>query len=197
MQVVLASRNVGKLKELADLLAPLGLMLTSQAEFDIPSADETGLTFLENALIKARSVAAATTLPSIADDSGLVVPALNGAPGIYSARYAGAEATDADNNAKLVTALQSQTDRRAYFYCALVYLRYADDPTPLVATAAWHGEIIDEPRGQGGFGYDPHFWVSETGCTSAELAKQRKNAISHRGQAMSSMLDLIRQDLNQ
>lgn len=196
MQVVLASRNAGKLKELADLLAPLGLMLKSQAEFDIPSADETGLTFLENALIKARSVAAATKLPAIADDSGLVVPALNGAPGIYSARYAGAEATDADNNAKLVAALQSQTDRRAYFYCALVYLRYADDPTPMVATAAWHGEIIDEPRGQGGFGYDPHFWVPERGCTSAELPRLQKNAISHRGQAMSSMLDLIRQELD-
>ena len=197
MQIVLASRNAGKLKELADLLAPLGLMLKSQDDFDIPSADETGQTFLENALIKARSVAATTNLPAIADDSGLVVPALNGAPGIYSARYAGAGATDADNNAKLVAALQSQTDRRAYFYCALVYLRYANDPTPMVATAAWHGEIIDEPSGQGGFGYDPHFWVPEAHCTSAELAKPEKNAVSHRGQAVRGMLDLIRQEIDQ
>lgn len=186
-RAVLASTNAGKLRELATLLAPVGIELLSASDFDLPAPEETGLTFLENALIKARSASALTGLAAIGDDSGLVVTALGGAPGIYSARFAGVDATAADNNAKLVAALDGVTNRRAHFYCALVFLERADDPAPVVATGAWHGRIVDRPGGSRGFGYDPHFFVPELGATAAEIAPEVKNAHSHRGVAARAL----------
>lgn len=186
-RVVFASGNAGKLRELASLLAPAGIQLLSASDFDLPAPEETGQTFLENALIKARDASDRTGLPAIGDDSGLVVPVLRGAPGIYSARFAGADATAADNNAKLVAALNDVADRRAHFYCALVFLERADDPAPVVATGAWHGRIVDRPRGSRGFGYDPHFFVPELGATAAEIAPEVKNAHSHRGVAARAL----------
>ena len=180
-QAVLASGNAGKLRELARLLAPLAIDLRAAAEFGVDAPEETGQTFLENALIKARNAAAATGFPAIGDDSGLVVSALDGAPGIYSSRFAGTDATAAENNAKLVAALDGVRDRRAHFYCALVFLQRADDPAPLVATGAWHGVIVDRARGSRGFGYDPHFYLPDLDATAAELAAEDKNARSHRG----------------
>ncbi len=191
MRVVLASRNNGKLLELQRLLEPLHLDLESQAQHNVPSPEETGLTFIENALIKARAVSLATDLPAIADDSGLVVPALNGAPGIYSARYAGADATDTANNLKLTETLRGIKNRTAYFYCAMVFVSQAEDPTPLIATARWHGSIIDEPRGANGFGYDPHFLISGMRHTSAQLAPNQKNKLSHRGQATQKLIEQL------
>jgi len=176
------------------LLEPVGCQVEQQADHNIPSPPEDGATFLENALIKARTVAAATGLPALADDSGLVVPALGGAPGIYSARYAGEPSNDHANNMKLVADLAGVEDRSAYFYCALVFLRDEHDPTPLIATGAWHGSILDEPRGEAGFGYDPHFLVAGRTLTSAELPRDEKNRLSHRGQAMqqlASQLDRV------
>lgn len=191
MRAVLASSNQGKLRELEAILAPLGYELVSQAELGIPSPPETGSTFVENALIKAKAAAAACGLPAFADDSGIVVPALNGQPGIYSARFAGPDATDADNNAKMVAMLKHETQREAYYYCAMVYLEDADDPTPLIATASWHGTIIDSPRGQHGFGYDPYFVVDGMACTSAELDPAQKNQLSHRAKAVTALVDLL------
>ena len=161
MDLVLATRNQGKIDEMRPMLANVGFNLVNQSDTDIPSPVEDGATFVENALIKARAVSAATDLPSIADDSGLVVSALGGAPGIFSARYAGETATDADNNARLLRELAPHADRRAFFFCCMVFLRSAQDPTPLIATGQWHGEILTEPRGSGGFGYDPLFWVAD------------------------------------
>ncbi len=180
-QAVLASGNAGKLRELARLLAPLAVDLRAAADFGVAVPEETGRTFLENALIKARNAAAVTGLPAIGDDSGLVVSALDGAPGIYSSRFAGTDATTAENNAKLVAALAGVRDRRAHFYCALVFLQRADDPAPLVATGAWHGMIVDRARGARGFGYDPHFYLPDLDATAAELTAEDKNARSHRG----------------
>ncbi|NOX49378.1 MAG: RdgB/HAM1 family non-canonical purine NTP pyrophosphatase [Gammaproteobacteria bacterium] len=191
MRVVLASRNNGKLLELQRLLEPLHLDLESQAQHNVPSPEETGLTFIENALIKARAVSLATDLPAIADDSGLVVPALNGAPGIYSARYAGTDATDSANNLKLTETLRGIKNRAAYFYCAMVFVYRAEDPTPLIATARWHGSIIDEPRGDNGFGYDPYFLISGMHHTSAQLASKQKNKLSHRGQATQKLIEQL------
>ena len=170
------------------MLAGIGYSLINQTDTQIPSAEENGATFVENALIKARSVAEATGLPCIADDSGLVVQALQGAPGIYSARYAGEEASDADNNQRLLTALAGRTDRSAFFYCCMVFMRSAQDPTPLIATAQWHGEILNEARGKGGFGYDPLFWLPEHEQSAAQLPKATKNTISHRGQACARLV---------
>ena len=180
-KAVLASGNAGKLRELARLLAPLAIDLRAAADFGVDAPEETGQTFLENALIKARNAAAVTGLPAIGDDSGLMVSALDGAPGIYSSRFAGIDATAAENNAQLVAALDGIRDRRAHFYCALVFLQRADDPAPLVATGAWHGTIVDRPRGSRGFGYDPHFYLPDLDATAAELAAEDKNARSHRG----------------
>ena len=180
-KAVLASGNAGKLRELARLLAPLAVDLRAAADFGVDAPEETGQTFLENALIKARNAAAVTGLPAIGDDSGLVVSALDGAPGIYSSRFAGIDATAAENNAQLVAALDGIRDRRAHFYCALVFLQRADDPTPLVATGAWHGTIVDRARGSRGFGYDPHFYLPDLDATAAELTAEDKNARSHRG----------------
>ena len=182
-RVVVATANRGKVAELAELLVPLGHPLVAQGELGIAPAPETGIAFIDNALAKARHAASASGLPAIADDSGLVVPALDGAPGIISARYAGDRATDAENNAKLLDDLTGVDDRSAFFYCALVYLRHAEDPVPTIATADWWGEIIDTPRGISGFGYDPHFYLPNLRKTAAELPLGEKNRLSHRGKA--------------
>jgi XTP/dITP diphosphohydrolase len=194
MQVVLASNNAGKLRELRQLLEPLGIAVVAQAALGIDEVEETGQTFVENALIKARHAAAYSTRVAIADDSGLVVPVLGGAPGIHSARYAGDRADDGANNARLISELQSRNDRSAHYYCALVLLRYAHDPAPLIATARWFGTITTEPRGSGGFGYDPYFQARGTGGTAAELDAATKNRLSHRGRAARRLAALIRQE---
>lgn len=190
MKVVLASGNRGKLAELRQLLTPLGLETIGQGELGIDSAPETGQTFIENALLKARHVCRESGLAAIADDSGIVVDALGGAPGIFSARYAGVAASDAENNAKLVAELADCEDKRAHFYCAVVFLRTPSDPTPLVSTACWSGRILPAPRGDGGFGYDPHFFIEALGRTAAELTALEKSRLSHRGKAVR---DLCRQ----
>ncbi|MFU8814270.1 MAG: RdgB/HAM1 family non-canonical purine NTP pyrophosphatase [Pseudomonadales bacterium] len=195
MKIVLASANRGKLVELAELLAPLGITVESQAAFGIEPAPEERSTFVENALDKARHTSLHSGLPALADDSGLVVPALGGAPGIRSARYAGADGDDAANNAKLIAALADVANPRAHFYCALVYLRHPQDPAPLIATARWHGEILTSPRGHSGFGYDPLFYLPELQRTAAELEPAEKNRRSHRGQAMTSLLEQLRLEL--
>jgi XTP/dITP diphosphohydrolase len=182
--LVLASNNSGKLAEFTRLLAPLGFKLKTQAELNISEADEPHPTFVENALAKARHAARESGLPALADDSGICVPALGGAPGVFSARYAGEPKSDAANNAKLIVDLQNHADKSAYYYCVLVYLRHADDPQPVIAEARWAGEVIDEARGQGGFGYDPHFWLPTLNKTAAELSPEEKNQISHRAQAL-------------
>ncbi|MCH8499366.1 MAG: RdgB/HAM1 family non-canonical purine NTP pyrophosphatase [Marinobacter sp.] len=188
-RLVLASNNQGKLAELGDLLAPLGLQLVAQRELGVPEAEEPAITFVENALIKARHAAALTGLPALADDSGLAVDALGGQPGVRSARFAGPDASDQDNIKALLTALADVPDseRRAWFHCVLVFLRSADDPTPLICHGRWQGEILRAPRGDGGFGYDPVFWVPETGCAAAELSRSEKSALSHRGKALQSL----------
>ena len=180
---VLASANEGKLAELSRLLACAGITLRPMTAFGMASPEEDGATFIENALIKARHASSVAGLPAIADDSGLVVPALNGAPGLLSSRYSGEHATAEDNNRKLVAALDGIEDRRAHFYCALVFIEREDDPAPIFATGVWHGLIVDTPRGARGFGYDPHFFVPELNATAAELAPAVKNAHSHRGLA--------------
>jgi XTP/dITP diphosphohydrolase len=186
--LVLASNNRGKLTEFDRLLAPLGFAIQTQAALNISEAEEPYATFIENALTKARHAARESGLPALADDSGICVPALGGAPGVFSARYAGEPKSDAANNAKLVADLQAHEDKSAYYYCVLVYLRHADDPQPVIADARWHGEIIDQPRGQGGFGYDPHFWLSSLNKTAAELTPEEKNQISHRAQALRILI---------
>ena len=191
MKVVLASSNPGKLAELSALLEPAGLRVVSQDAFGVEPPEETGLTFVENALIKARAGCAATGLPALADDSGVVVEALEGAPGVRSARYAGGGASDADNVAKLLDALEGVTppQRGAAFVCAMVYLRHARDPCPIVCEGIWEGRILDAPRGARGFGYDPVFFIETLGRTAAELSRAEKNAVSHRGQALAQLLD--------
>lgn len=194
--IVLASGNAGKLKEFNALLEPLGLTVIPQASLNISEAPEPHLTFVENALAKARHASALSGLPAIADDSGLCVRALNGAPGIYSARYAQigqGERSDLANNQKLVQALQSVSDRRAWYVAVLVFLMYPDDPQPLIAEANWYGEIVDTPSGTYGFGYDPHFYIAEFGCTVAMLDPSLKNSNSHRGQAMKILLSKFRE----
>lgn len=189
-RVVLASGNPGKLKEFGELLGHLAIDVLPQSDFGVPDAEETGLTFVENAIIKARNAAAHTGLPAIADDSGIEVEYLNGAPGIYSARYAG-DAGNAANNAKLLRALDGVdvTQRSARFRCLLVYLRHADDPTPAICQGTWEGRILTAEQGDAGFGYDPVFFVPSEGCSAAELSAERKNAISHRGQALRCLLN--------
>ncbi|MEC9314703.1 MAG: RdgB/HAM1 family non-canonical purine NTP pyrophosphatase [Pseudomonadota bacterium] len=190
-QIVLATGNQGKLREFAQLLAPLSINVVTQAEMGVTEVAETGLSFVENAIIKARNACAQTGLPAIADDSGLEVDALLGAPGIYSSRYAGENASDADNIDALLTALQDvpDTERQARFQCVLVFMRHADDPTPLICQGTWHGQILTAPAGDGGFGYDPVFFVAETDCSAAELSAQQKHAVSHRGQAMRRFIE--------
>jgi XTP/dITP diphosphohydrolase len=185
-QIVLASGNQGKLREFAQLLAPLNINIVTQSELDVIEADETGLSFVENAILKARNACDQTGLPAIADDSGIEVDALRGAPGIYSSRYAGLDASDEDNVQALLKALDGapEGERSARFQCVLVFMRHAEDPTPLICQGTWHGQIMSEPTGDSGFGYDPVFFVPETDCSAAELSAQQKHAISHRGQAM-------------
>ncbi|MEA5104894.1 MULTISPECIES: XTP/dITP diphosphatase [unclassified Pantoea] len=193
-KVVLATGNPGKVRELADLLAAFGLDIVAQTELGVESAEETGLTFIENAILKARHAAEITGLPAIADDSGLAVDALGGAPGIYSARYAGVDASDQQNLEKLLVALEKVPDgeRQAQFHCVLVYVRHAADPTPLVFHGSWAGEITRAAAGAGGFGYDPIFYVPELGKTAAELSKDEKRAVSHRGKALTLLLEAMR-----
>lgn len=187
-RLVLASGNPGKLREFARLLEPLGIAVVAQAELGIPDAEEPHVTFVENALAKARHASAASGLPALADDSGVCVDALDGAPGVHSARYAGEPRSDARNNAKLVGALAGIANRRAHYYCVLVLVRSAGDPAPLIAEGEWSGTIVDAPRGDGGFGYDAHFRDDATGLTGAELPLARKNELSHRGKAMRVLL---------
>ncbi|MBB3306515.1 MULTISPECIES: XTP/dITP diphosphatase [unclassified Enterobacter] len=193
-KVVLATGNPGKVRELADLLAAFGLDIVAQTELGVESAEETGLTFIENAILKARHAAEITGLPAIADDSGLAVDALGGAPGIYSARYAGVDASDQQNLDKLLVALEKvpNGERQAQFHCVLVYVRHAADPTPLVFHGSWAGEITRAAAGTGGFGYDPIFYVPELGKTAAELSKDEKRAVSHRGKALTLLLEAMR-----
>jgi XTP/dITP diphosphohydrolase len=194
-RIVLESGNRGKVREFSELLAERDISIVPQSDFGVPDAEETGLTFVENAILKARNAASHTGLPAIADDSGLEVDFLNGAPGIYSARYAGDGGSEA-NNAKLLEALKGidEARRGARFQCLLVYLRHADDPTPLICQGTWEGRILTSARGEAGFGYDPLFYVPEEGCSAAELAASRKNEISHRGQALRCLLAAIRRD---
>lgn len=193
--LILASNNQGKLNEFAQLLAPLGFSLRTQSELGIAEAEEPHATFIENALAKARHAARESKLPSLADDSGICVPALGGAPGVFSARFAGEPKSDAANNAKLVADLATQADKSAYYYCALVYLRHADDPQPVIAEGRWDGEVIATPRGQGGFGYDAHFWIPALGKTAAELTAAEKNQLSHRGQALRMLVSKLENKL--
>lgn len=187
-KLVLASNNAKKIKELNALLAPLGFEVIPQGQLGIPEAEEPYGTFIENALTKARHAAAHSGLPALADDSGLCVRALSGAPGVLSARYAGEPKSDARNNEKLLADLAGQTDRRAHFVSLLVLCRSADDPQPIIAEGEWHGEILSTPRGAEGFGYDPLFFVPSTGLTAAELDPETKNRLSHRGQAMQQLI---------
>ncbi len=190
-QLVLASNNAKKLKELGALLLPLGIELIPQGQLSIPEAEEPFPTFVENALAKARHAARLSGLPALADDSGLCVRALDGAPGVLSARYAGEPKSDARNNAHLLVALNDQTDRAAHFVSVLVLVRHADDPQPLIAEGNWHGEILTEARGADGFGYDPLFWVPEAGQSAAEMTAEAKNACSHRAIAMQKLLSQL------
>ena len=189
-KIVLASNNAGKVREINQILASLGVEVVPQAEFDIPEAEETGLTFVENAILKARHAAQLSGLPAIADDSGLEVDALQGAPGIYSARYAGVGASDRDNLNKLLKALQGvpTTERSARFQCLMVFMRHAEDPTPLICQGSWEGRILETAQGENGFGYDPVFYVPEQGCSSAQLDAETKNQLSHRGKALRELV---------
>ena len=190
-KLVLASNNPGKLREFQFLLQPLGIEVLTQAQLGIEEAEEPHQTFIENALAKARHASRLSGLPALADDSGICVDALNGAPGVQSARYAGAPKSDERNNEKLLREMQDITDRRAHYYCVLVLLRHADDPQPLIAEGEWHGEIALQPSGDGGFGYDPLFWLPEFGKTSAQLERKQKHAISHRGKALRVLLEKL------
>jgi XTP/dITP diphosphohydrolase len=189
-EIVLASNNPGKVREIAQLLATLDLSVLPQSQFDVPDVEETGLTFVENAILKARNAARKTGLATIADDSGLEVDALNGAPGIHSSRYAGVGSSDQANLDKLLQALTDvpQGDRRARFQCLMVYLAHEHDPTPLICQGTWEGRILFEPRGDNGFGYDPVFFVPAHNCSSAELPPEIKNELSHRGQALRMLV---------
>jgi XTP/dITP diphosphohydrolase len=194
-RLVLASSNSGKLREFRRLLEPVGFDVLPQAELGIDEADEPHPTFIENALVKARHASRRSGLPALADDSGICVDALAGAPGVRSARYAGDPRSDARNNAALIAALQGVADRRAHYYCVLVLMRHATDPQPVIAEGIWHGRVIDAPRGSGGFGYDPHFEDLATGLTGAELPLERKNELSHRGRAMRSLIARVSEEL--
>ena len=189
-EIILASSNQGKVREINQLLAGLDLHVQPQTDFGVPDIEETGLTFVENAILKARNAAQHTGRPAIADDSGIEVDALNGAPGIYSARYAGMGASDQANLEKLLTELGDlpEEKRTARFQCLMVYMRHANDPTPLICQGSWEGRILFKPQGENGFGYDPVFYVPTHDCSSAELAADVKNSLSHRGQALRKLL---------
>jgi XTP/dITP diphosphohydrolase len=195
-RLVLASNNPGKLSEFRQMLAPLAIEVVAQAELGIAETEEPHGTFVENALAKARHASRGAGMPAFADDSGICVAALGGAPGVQSARYAGNHAggradQDARNNRKLIDALKGAATRRAHYYCVIVLVRHENDPQPLIAEGRWHGEVIDTPRGAGGFGYDPYFLLPDLGRTAAELMPDEKNAISHRGQAMQRLVEML------
>lgn len=194
-KIVLASGNRGKLAEFNQLLSSTGWNIFSQADFDVPEAAETGLSFVENAIIKARNAAQHSGLPALADDSGLEVDALDGAPGIYSARFAGIDADDAANNRKLLELIADvpEAQRSARFQCVLVFMRHASDPSPLICQGTWEGKLLNAPRGDAGFGYDPLFYIPDLQQTSAELSPARKNQLSHRGQALVKLLAALRE----
>ena len=191
--LVLASGNAGKLREFNDLLGTLGFDVKAQSVYNVPEAIEDGLSFVENAIIKARNACEVSGLPALADDSGIEVDALNGAPGIYSARYAGPDANDSNNNAALLKALENtpKGKRSARYQCVLVFMRHAQDPTPLICQGSWEGEILVEPEGNGGFGYDPIFWVPSHNMAAAQLDKNEKNKISHRGKALKLLIEAL------
>lgn len=191
-KIVIASGNPGKLREIRRILEPLDFNVVPQSDFGVPECPEPHVTFIENCLAKARHASLHTGLPALADDSGICVDALNGAPGVYSARYAGEPKSDQRNNEKLIAALAHETNRKAHYYCVIVLVRHPDDPQPLIAEGSWHGEIIDTPRGENGFGYDPYFYLPEFGKTGAELDPDHKNAISHRGQALDLLVKKLR-----
>jgi XTP/dITP diphosphohydrolase len=192
-KLVIASNNPGKLREFQFLLQPLGIEVLTQEQLNIEEAEEPHFTFIENALAKARHVSRLSGLPALADDSGICVTALDGAPGVFSARYAGDDPkSDQRNNDKLLQAMHGVADRRAHYYCVLVLLHHADDPQPLIAEGEWHGEIGHKERGEGGFGYDPLFWLPEFGKTSAQLEREQKNEISHRGKALKVLLEKLK-----
>ena len=187
-KLVLASNNADKVREFQELLAPFHFQVIPQGDLGIPAAEEPHHTFVENALAKARHASAASGLPALADDSGICAHALNGAPGVYSARYAGLAGDNAANNQKLIAALKDKTDRGAHYVCALVMVNSANDPEPLIVQTRWYGQVVDEAKGNHGFGYDPHFFLPELGATAAELAPSEKNRISHRGQALRALI---------
>ncbi|HTH94411.1 MAG TPA: RdgB/HAM1 family non-canonical purine NTP pyrophosphatase [Rhodocyclaceae bacterium] len=195
-KLVLASNNAGKLREFGQLLAEIDFEVLPQSAFNVPEAEEPYVTFVENALTKARHCARLTGLPALADDSGLCVPSLGGAPGVHSARYASLGTnqpkSDARNSAHLLAQLEGNTDRRGHYVAVLVFVRHADDPQPLIAEGEWHGEILTAPRGEGGFGYDPLFFIPELNATAAELPAERKNAFSHRGMALRQLIEKLK-----
>ena len=191
-RLILASNNKGKLKEFNELLSTVGFAVHAQGEYDVPEADEPFHTFVENALQKARHASRITGLPALADDSGVCVNAFGGAPGVYSARFAGEPKSDARNNQKMIADLAQHADKSAYYYCVLVFVRHADDPQPIIADGRWNGVMVDTPRGDGGFGYDPYFFIPSLGKCAAELAPEEKNALSHRGQALRALVEKLK-----
>ncbi len=193
-KIVLASNNAGKLREFGQMLATIDIEVLPQAHFNIPEAEEPHVTFVENALAKARHAAKLTGLPALADDSGICVSALGGAPGVFSARFAGEPKSDERNNQKLIADLQGKSDRRAHYVAVLVFVHHADDPQPIICEGEWHGEIIDTPRGQNGFGYDPYFLVPDLNQTAAEIAAAEKNKRSHRGKALRLLIERLKLD---
>lgn len=197
-KIVLATGNQGKVKELASMLSGLGFEVVPQSDFNVTDVPETGTTFVENAIIKARHAAKQTGLPAIADDSGLAVNALGGAPGVYSARYSGENATDQTNITKLLEEMADipKDQRQAKFLCVLVFMRHADDPSPIICQGEWQGEITTSRFGEQGFGYDPVFWVAEKNCSSAQLTPQQKNSLSHRGKALQLLLNQLTNQVN-
>ena len=191
-KLVIASNNPGKLREIGQILAPLGIEIIPQSVLAVPEAEEPHATFIENALAKARHAARLTGLPALADDSGICVDALGGAPGVISAHFAGEPRSDARNNRKLLEMLGAGEDRRAHYYCVMLLTCHGDDPQPLIAEGVWHGEILREPRGSGGFGYDPLFLDPALGKTGAELTPEQKNRVSHRGKALSALVGVLK-----
>jgi len=193
-KIVLASNNAGKLREFGQMLASIDIEVLPQAHFNIPEAEEPHITFVENALAKARHAARLTGLPALADDSGICVSALGGAPGVFSARFAGEPKSDERNNQKLIADLQGMADRSAHYVAVLVFVHHADDPQPIICEGEWHGEIIDTPRGGNGFGYDPYFLVPDLNQTAAEIAADEKNQRSHRGKALRLLIERLKLD---
>lgn len=190
-KLVIATGNAGKLREIRHILAPLNLEILPQSDFNVPEAEEPYLTFVENALTKARHASRFAGLPALADDSGICVNALDGEPGVHSARFAGEPKSDTRNNEKLLQELAGRSDRSAYYYCVMVLVRTPDDPQPLIADGIWQGEVLEHPRGEGGFGYDPLFLLPRLGKTAAELSAEEKNRVSHRAQALQALLEKL------